>query len=346
MHAAPADDHPETATTRTTMSSVEPLPPNSAAASGLRLVSASDARQLLARFVAGGDGAGMEGSLALPLERLAGGALEGWLLPPGAKFEEVQTAGFTARIAGDWLVCEAHRAVDDAPREAARALYGEVLEFLDQADFPHIVKCWNYLSRINDGAGDEERYKQFCLGRGEALEAGWRQDYWPSATGVGTDPGQGLRVTFLASRGRPELIENPRQVSAFRYPRQYGPKSPHFSRAALIGPERERLLFISGTAAIVGHDSLHATSVEAQVDETLRNWSSLFDAVRSRGGARPALDGDGWYRVYLRRPADLDTVRDRLEAAGLPLQRAVFLRADICRSELLFEMDGAISITD
>lgn len=325
------------------MNSVEPLSSNGPL-NGLRLAPAEVDAEPLARFVAQGIGAPAPGAFALPLELLAGEPAEAWWTHPAMDSRAFDERGIRALAAGDWLVCEAHWPGDDAPEEAARVLYRDLLTLIEGAGFPHIVKCWNYLSLINEGAGDAERYKQFCVGRGEALDQGWSQDYWPSATGVGNDAGEGLRVMLLASRQRPELIENPRQVSAFRYPRQYGPKSPNFSRAAVIGEAGHRLLFISGTAAIVGHDSLHTTSVEDQVDETLRNWTSLFDAVEARGERRPALASEGWYRVYLRRPDDLDAVRHRLDAAGLPLDRTLFFRADICRSELLFEMDGVIAI--
>jgi chorismate lyase/3-hydroxybenzoate synthase len=210
--------------------------------------------------------------------------------------------------------------------------------------YPHVVKGWNYLEDINEGSGDQERYKQFCVGRGEVLDSAWTHDYLPAGTGVGSGSGTGLRVTLLASREPPDIIENPRQVSAYQYPRQYGPKSPSFSRAAAIGAEGDRLLFISGTAAIVGHDSLHLASVEGQVEETLRNWRFLFDAYEERHGVRPDFERDGWYRVYLRRPEHLAAVRRLLDEAGLPLHRTLFLRADICRRELLFEMDAVLAV--
>jgi hypothetical protein len=47
--------------------------------------------------------------------------------------------------------------------------------------------------------------------------------------------------------------------------------------------------------------------------------------------------------VYLRRPEHLAVARRLLGQAGFPLQRTLFLRADICRRELLFEMDAVIA---
>ena len=61
-------------------------------------------------------------------------------------------------------------------------------------------------------------------------------------------------------------VENPRQVSAYRYPPTYGPRvadllargAGRTSAAATIA------LFISGTASIVGHETVHQGDVRAQ----------------------------------------------------------------------------------
>lgn len=279
----------------------------------------------------------------MPLVQLDGPKKETWWLIGEPDTLPAPPQGIQALAAGGLMVCEAFQVDTDDPRGAAKKIYDDLLAYIALAGYPHIVKGWNYLADINVGEGDQERYKTFCLGRGEALDAGWEQDYLPAGTGVGGDTGTGLRVTLLASRERPLLVENPRQVSAYRYPRQYGPQSPSFSRAATIG-EDQRWLFISGTAAIVGHDSLHVSSIEGQVEETLRNWSSLFDAYQALGNARPTLSDQAWYRIYLRHERDLPVARAMLEDAGLPLHRVRFFRADICRRELLFEMDGAIHL--
>jgi chorismate lyase/3-hydroxybenzoate synthase len=296
----------------------------------------------LARFrTAGAELRGARDFL-LPLEQLEGHGLEAWWLQggvtPRTAAEDVQ-----AVAAGGLLLCEAHDPDASDPRDAAKRLYERLLSFVAANGYPHVVKGWNYLEDINEGPGDQERYKQFCVGRGEVLDSLWVHDYLPAGTGVGSGSGTGLRVTLLASREQPDIIENPRQTSAYRYPRQYGPKSPSFSRAAAIGGAGDRLLFISGTAAIVGHDSLHVASVEGQIEETLRNWQSLFDAYEKRHGVRPSFEEDGCYRVYLRRPEHLAVARRLLGQAGFPLQRTLFLRADICRRELLFEMDAVIA---
>ena len=80
---------------------------------------------------------------------------------------------------------------------------------------------------------------------------------YAAATAIGLpSPPDQLHVHWLATKQPGIAIENPRQVSAFAYPRDYGPVAPGFSRAMLL-PGDTPLLLISGTASIVGHASQH-----------------------------------------------------------------------------------------
>ena len=123
-----------------------------------------------------------------------------------------------------------------------------------------------------------------------------------------------------------KVIENPRQVSAYRYPREHGPASPSFSRAAL-GPDHT--LFVSGTASIVGHVSRHHSDPLAQLDETLRNLQALNALPESRSDL---------LKVYVRDPVHAALIRQRLLAWSAP-QQTLLLSADICRRELLLEIE-------
>ena len=200
----------------------------------------------------------------------------------------------------------------------------------------HPLRLWNYVDAINVGAGDEERYRQFCAGRAAGMSAALTSGY-PAASAIGVRDGRRLlQVCALAARAPGLAVENPRQLSAWRYPRQYGPVAPGFARATRA-PCTSAQLYISGTAAVVGHASHHAGDVAAQVDETLNNLDSLCLAAGSStplGGTRDVL------RAYVRHSADAALVRERVQArlgAQTPL---LVLLGDICRSELLAEIDG------
>ena len=146
-----------------------------------------------------------------------------------------------------------------------------------------------------------------------------------------------LRVNWIAARQRGATLENPRQISAWRYPRQYGPSAPTFARA-MRAPSTPAQLFVSGTAAIVGHASHHRDDFAAQLDETLTNFRCLLEAA----GFAPArcFGPDSVLRVYVRRDADAARAAELLRARLPENTPLLVLRGDICRRELLVEIDG------
>lgn len=201
----------------------------------------------------------------------------------------------------------------------------------------HILRLWNYMDAINEGEGDNERYRHFCSGRARGLNPSARNGY-SAATAIGCRDGRRiLQVYGLAAREEGVAIENPRQVSAWSYPRQYGPVAPTFARATRTPAGQ---LLVSGTAAVVGHQSQHLGDTLAQLDETLRNLDSLLAA------AGPHIASQGidatLLKVYLREPADATAVEQHLRH-HLPGQSApLILIGDICRQDLRIEIDGIL----
>jgi chorismate lyase / 3-hydroxybenzoate synthase len=220
--------------------------------------------------------------------------------------------------------------------------YREVCATLAQVGYPHLLRIWNYLPDINLDSHGSERYRLFNTARRAALrEAGKPlSGNVPAASALGASRGSPLLVYFLAGREAPVYIENPRQVSAYRYPREYGPASPVFSRATLLHQRGSLTLFISGTASIVGHRSIHVGDTAAQTRETLANIAALLEeANRVERRARFTL-GSLVLKVYVRRPTDLAVVRAQLAAALAPAQPVICLQADICRQDLLVEIEA------
>lgn len=221
---------------------------------------------------------------------------------------------------------------------AAEAAYRELLEFQARSRHRHLWRIWNFIGEINAGEGDDERYRQFCLGRARAFEtatSAFRDTAYPAATAVGLlDGSRRLRICWLAGVERGEPVENPRQVSAYRYPRQYGPASPSFSRATLTA---DGMLLVSGTASIVGHGSMHAGHAGAQLAETLRNLDAV--AAAASMGERGALAAP-LLTVFLRRPADPRQVEHELRRHFPAAPGIVILDAAICRAELQVEIEA------
>lgn len=191
-----------------------------------------------------------------------------------------------------------------------------------------------------------ECYRRFCRARHEAFET-FYEELIPNlpATSVLGMSGTDVQMVFLAGRRSPYHYENPRQVSAYHYPQEYGPKSPLFARATLVRWNREDTLFISGTASIVGHESQHWGDARAQVEEILRNIEALITHVaQSIRVAAPGLGGIRHLRVYLRNPSDLGAVRQIIQRRLGTRAQVVYLQAGICRRELLVEIEALLRL--
>lgn len=229
-------------------------------------------------------------------------------------------------------------------QQATAAAYAQIFAVLEAEGYPHLWRVWNYLADINGTSDGLERYRQFNVGRHQAFEMHGRLqvEAVPAACALGTqDQEVPLSIAFLAARERPRAIENPRQVAAYEYPPAYGPRSPTFARAALAQRSGQTLLFISGTASIVGHASVHHDDVRAQTRETLINIQCLLDEATRIGRPAPAWQlRDLSYRAYLRHAQDYAAVREVLAAALGEDARVEFVQADICRAELLVEIEA------
>ncbi|MDE2089512.1 MAG: hypothetical protein KGJ12_05780, partial [Gammaproteobacteria bacterium] len=125
--------------------------------------------------------------------------------------------------------------------------YTRILDVIRAQRYPHLVRMWNYFPSINLDTHGLERYRQFCMGRHQAFaERGLAPGRGlPAACAIGSRA-PGLHIYFLAARTPGTAIENPRQVSAYRYPPCYSPRQPAFSRAVIQDWGHERQIYISG----------------------------------------------------------------------------------------------------
>jgi chorismate lyase / 3-hydroxybenzoate synthase len=284
--------------------------------------------------------------LAMELLAPVGAVFDAWF---GAASAAPHKLGCVRYVTdGHWLHGCAE--VDEARFEgglqaASRQAYADLFAVLAASPSPHLLRLWNHFTDMNLETGGIERYRQFNAGRQQAFTDAGRSAFEgaPAACALGTTSGP-LQVYFLAGPQPPLAIENPRQVSAYRYPARYGARSPTFSRAALaaVGGGRQ-VLFISGTASIVGHETVHPGDVRRQTEESLANIAAVLDAAAARAGV-PLPVQDLSCTVYLRHAADLAAVRDGFErvvgAHSAAAREAFYLRADICRADLLVEIEA------
>lgn len=228
---------------------------------------------------------------------------------------------------------------------ATCAAYQQLLTLVHWQGYPCLLRVWNYFPYINRHDNRLERYQAFCQGRHQALatDLSGFESKLPAACALGSQT-PGLLLYALAARQPGIQIENPRQLSAFRYPRQYGPKSPSFSRSILKswGAACASHLYLSGTASIVGHLTRHHHDLIAQLHEALLNMETLLEQASQRTQVpfRLAL-----LKVYVRPAVDIAPLRDPIIERFGPELPLLFLQADICRSDLLVEIEGlAVSL--
>jgi chorismate lyase/3-hydroxybenzoate synthase len=273
------------------------------------------------------------------------------LVPLGDPLVEVWTSAERAELLreGDLrLACTEELAfgaleLDERDLEAdvGRA-YDLVLARLAASPWRHLLRMWNVIPRVGlrpapSSSGALDRYMRFCRARSLAFERHHGAAFAErlgAASAVGSDGGP-IVVYFLACRRPGARIGNPRQEEPWRYPERYGPRAPSFARGLRAPAPFERTLFVSGTASIVGHASRHPGDVRAQLEETLRN---MTEVARSSGLPE---HGRRWVlKTYLRDAADVEPVRARLCAAFGAETPVLFLRADVCRPELVLEIEG------
>lgn len=222
---------------------------------------------------------------------------------------------------------------------ATEVAYGRLFRVIQAKGFPYPFRIWNFMPDINSGDGDREEYKKFCVGRQRAFD-----DYhvapqeFPAASALGHHT-KGAVIYLLAARDSGVHHENPRQQPAYQYPREYGPTSPSFARATSLELRATPHVFISGTASIIGHNTQAVGDLEQQLAITLDNIQHLLEHLEQAGAGLSAV------RVYLRHAQDIALATDFL-TSRLPATELNFIHADICRSQLLVEIEALASVAD
>ncbi|OJY38788.1 MAG: hypothetical protein BGP03_12715 [Pseudonocardia sp. 73-21] len=253
---------------------------------------------------------------------------------------------------GETLFCACRVPESATYRDSVRAAYESTLTLVHNLNYPNIFRIWNYVSGINDrNSSGLEIYRDFCHGRAEALST--MQGQWttrlPAATGIGSLSG-GIVIYCLSARtGFPSHFENPHQIPAYRYPSQYGPRSPSFARATMVqhSPNNtHRILYLSGTASVVGHETAHPGDLRRQFVTTMENIETLLQSISTDTGDPLCVNQFRLMKVYVRRSEDMPLVREMLRDALVPRTQLRLVNADICRSDLLLEIEGVLDATD
>lgn len=229
-------------------------------------------------------------------------------------------------------------------------------------NFSNIVRQWNYIEHItrhlDTVSGLKQHYQIFNDVRARYYDKYEFNNGYPAATGIGTYAG-GVSVSFYAISGSDALtlpVENPLQSEAYKYSEQVligketfkgSPKSsPRFSRARFVRTSLGSQLFISGTAAVRGEQTIGSTCVE-QAEVTIENLKHLLSAENiSSYGISPSPDKPEikYLRIYVKNRDLLEKVR-KICSEAFPDIPALYVLSDICRDDLLLEIEGAAAFS-
>jgi enamine deaminase RidA (YjgF/YER057c/UK114 family) len=224
--------------------------------------------------------------------------------------------------------------------------------------FDQVIRTWLYLGDIVGSEGDTLRYKELNRARADFYEGiPFLQQQvvvsspgrvYPASTGIGTSNRDITMGCIALSTARTDLtlvpLENPLQTSAFDYEAAHSPQSPKFSRAMALVGRRTAAVLISGTASITASDTRFVGDIEGQTQQTLDNIEALIARQNFEryglSGVGATLDDLVLARVYIKRQEDYAQARAICEQrlGELPTIYAV---ADVCRPELLVEIEGA-----
>jgi chorismate lyase/3-hydroxybenzoate synthase len=234
--------------------------------------------------------------------------------------------------------------VENSPEDPALELYNSLIRITGQRQ---IHRIWNYVPGINEERNKLENYRSFNIGRHRAFVSAYGENYSSRispASAVGAN-GTSLAVAFIAGDDVMHNVENPEQTPAYNYPTEHGPKSPSFTRGSHGTVAGAPTAHLSGTASIKKDQSVGNNDFASQYETTIDNMQLVTRSL----GYPSALGSDGditrEFTFYLRNSEDLATAtglfRETTGQRGIECTR--FLHADICRSELLLEIEGSFS---
>lgn len=218
-----------------------------------------------------------------------------------------------------------------------------------------IVRQWNYIGNIVGCRGGKQNYQEFNDARTRYYASGKWQNGYPAATGIGAS-GEGIIISAIAFKKADAdnrgiyPIDNPLQVAAHIYSKRVlidddknaMKSTPKFERAKLIETECGACCFVSGTAAIRGEESVDASSAKKQTIRTIENIEHLVSKENLvKFGCKPYDLKYAKLHIFIKNKEDYDEVREVVEQS-YPQMPVIYSIADVCRSELLVEIEGIL----
>ncbi|MEL0101874.1 MAG: hypothetical protein VW837_00105 [Gammaproteobacteria bacterium] len=204
-----------------------------------------------------------------------------------------------------------------------------------------IVKIWHYIPELLKTYDHKKtNYSLLCESREIIYKKYYQDQCYPAATVIGIE-GKKILIYFIAAKcDIYETIENKRQVSSYDYPQNIFLEKPMFSRAIKFSTKsfKYNKLIISGTASIRGYESMHSEDISKQLEESLKNYKTFLDIDDNASNI---------CRIYMSKKEkdNFNLINSKLENC-LGNNKFILLYGDICRTELLVEIEGISDVKD
>jgi len=286
--------------------------------------------------------------------------------------DEESKASFSRERHDETLTTYAHGGLSwihtahGTPSEAAPHTYDRSAELFQKmnsaiemcgADFSQVIRTWIYIGDIVGPIDDTQRYKELNRARADFFqditfgdgrvpsEIDWL--IYPASTGIGA-AGKEVVISALAmTSDRKDIkflpLENPLQTAAFDYQAKYSPESPKFSRAMAVTTPDEAIIFVSGTASITESETRYLGDPAGQARQTLDNIAALISQENFAAHGQPNIGATladmALVRVYIKHTQQREAIAKEC-AARLPNVPILFTHADVCRDDLLVEIEG------
>jgi hypothetical protein len=242
-------------------------------------------------------------------------------------------------------------------QEKCEAVFSVINNILSKEGFKpgEIIRQWNYIGNITNFEAGNQHYQTF----NNARTAFYLQDDfmhgYPAATGISI-PDDNLIISLIALqpaiKTNIDAIDNHWQIPAYSYSDAVlvdgktikTKTTPKFERAKLVTMDDSVDCFVSGTAAIRNERSMYDDDVVSQTRQTIENINFLISNENlKQNNYKKALDLQlNSIRVYIKNPEDYQTVKTEIDKAW-PDINTIYVQADICRRELLVEIEGIAS---
>jgi len=246
-------------------------------------------------------------------------------------------------------------------RESSENAFNHTVKLLakEGLSLNNIIRQWNYIGNILDVRNGLQHYQVFNEVRSEYYSHFRTVTGYPAATGIGLKSDSVIIDLCAVDPDKSVIIRglsNPNQVNAYEYNQKVlkGVKGqgkdkkqpPQFERALLMTVRDRSVLYISGTASIIGQSTIGKNNVKEQTVVTLENIKKLVDtelisqAVAFTPEFSPRLR---LLRIYVRHQEDFSIVTS-VCTERFPDVTMICIEADVCRNDLLVEIEAEAEI--